>query len=242
MRIGKGHRWIDERYYCAGGILIDIEEETAVWKYNSENCITASPDGRFWYAAVGLRSRPYLCATEVPSREVRSILDRALVAGVVLKPGSTVSVQSKTEGSPSAEACERITRAVEETLTEQGFRVGAGAQVSVEITVCDEPYDRSSALGLPAEPGSRHSKCSVELNLVDSNGRSYGRNYSVDFVDDTASGKRREAEQSPWQTFEAWARSQNFPRKVFRWSAGGTAGTSELIYDGEKIKTEYSGR
>jgi DNA-directed RNA polymerase subunit RPC12/RpoP len=238
-----GHRWIDERYYYAGGHLIDFQEEAAVWKYDHENCISATPDGRFWYGAVGRENRPYLCVTQVPSREVKSAIERAVTAGLLLGPGLPVSVRTLTEGNPPSEACRQLTKAVEETLSKQGFLVQHGAHVTMEVTVRNEPYERSRSFGFPAVAGATQRRCSVTLTLLDSEGSSYWFAHEVDFVECGPSGELREGEEGPWKEFAAWVRSQLLSKKVFRWSGHyGTAGESKLLYDDEEIRSKYSGR
>lgn len=238
---GPGHRWLDQRYYYAGGHLIDLEEEATVWKYNHEHCLADSPDGRFWYAAVGPENRPYLCTTELPSRQVLSILEKALVAGVVLQPGFTVSVQTKTEGNPRSEFCQAITTAVKDELLRRGFQVGHGATFTMQITVKDEVPDRSRQGAAPVESGLTRHQLSVSLDLIGSDNARW-HEYMVDIVDYKASGELADDEQPPSEAFGSWIRSKIIPKKIFSWSPYSTAGESDLTFDGEEVKRGFSGR
>ncbi len=236
-----GHRWLDQRYYYAGGHLIDLEEEATVWKYNHEHCLADSPDGRFWYAAVGPENRPYLCTTELPSRQVLSILEKALVAGVVLQPGFTVSVQTKTEGNPRSEFCQAITSAVKDELARRGFQVVHGAALTMQITIKDELQDRSRQVVSHVESGLTRHHLSVSLDLISSHNASW-HEFMVDIVDYKASGELADGEQPPSEAFGSWIRSKIIPKKIFKWSPYDTAGESELTFDGEEIKRGFSGR
>ncbi len=241
-RSNPGHRWIDQRYFYAGGNLIDLDEETVAWQYEYETCMSTSPDGRFWYAAVGRESRPYLCATTIPSRQIVPIIERALIAGAVVKPGQTVSVQMGVEGSPAPDYCRNVMTAVQDSLAQRGFQLGHNASCTMQITVSDEPRERHTSLALPSKPGITQRMCSVTLKALDARGRICWYAHHVHFADFKASGEVDEGEQPPLQAFERWLESQVIPGKLFAWSETGAVGKSKLTFDKEEIRTDFDGR
>ena len=225
--VSSGHCWLDSRYYYAGGTLLDMQEEAAVWKYDHKRCIAASPDGRFWYAAADQAGRPFLCITEAPSREVRTAVERCLTAGLVLGPGSPVSIRMEKKGNPDAQLCQRIESLVGELLAKHGFRAVGGASTTMKINVEEE--SRESSFRIPGETAHRYRTLSVTLELVDGNDDSYWRQFEV-------STMRDDKEEPESEKFETWLRSLALPRKVFRWGTTKTPGSSTLTISGEEIK------
>ncbi len=230
------HFWVDSRYYYAGGLLLDIEEEAVVWDYGSDDlCIPASPDGRFWYAAFDRKHRPSLWATRVPSSNALERIKRVLRGAQVLGPGGSVNVRMKKEGDPDAEFCRKFMELAKEGLGKRGLKVASGASVSVEITVRDEPTGSTVSPGGPYGEEEPLRCLDVRLEYLGPEGRKYWEAHEVWIVVGRSPGLVHGTDLSPWETFEAWWKLVVLPCRIYRWSDDEVPGTSLLMADGEHI-------
>jgi hypothetical protein len=129
--------------------LVDLEKRIVLWKYDlpgNRQPLAGQFGGQFWLVAGGFNDPFQLFSPTLPGGAVKAKGDQLTADGVLaLKPGSQVSL---TVNLPAHAAdVQKVTQALTDGLTKQGFTVAAGAPITLEATIADAGKESVSYRG-----------------------------------------------------------------------------------------------
>ena len=147
---GKSVEWCGGNFVLVDGAhLVDLEKRIVLWKYDTpgnRQPLTGQFGGRLWLVTGGHNDPYQLLSPVLPHAAAKAKGEPLTADGVLaLKPGAQVSVQVNLPAHPAD--VEKVTRALTDGLTRQGFTVAAGAPITLEATIADAGKESVSYRG-----------------------------------------------------------------------------------------------
>jgi hypothetical protein len=236
---GKSLDWVGGSFVLVDGSqLVDLEKRIVLWKYDvpgNLESLAAHFGGRFWMVAGG-HTVPYqLFTPTIPGAAEKAKWEPLTADGVLaLKPGAQISLQVNLPAH--AADVQKVTQALTDSLTRQGFTVAAGAPITVEATIADAGKESASYRGIGFGRFGGGDKVEVQKYtssvVMKENGKElwtatghYGAPHMVQVKD----GQKIEdaVNESRGNPVDFFARVQ-IPRTMARHEKDGTYGTSKL--------------
>jgi hypothetical protein len=147
---GKSLDWVGGNFVLVDGSqVVDLEKRIVLWKYDvpgSRHSLAGHFGGRFWLVAGGFNEPFQLFSPAIPGAAEKAKGDQLTADGVLaLKPGAQISLQVNLPAH--AADVQKVTQALTDGLTKQGFTVAVGAPITVEATIADAGKETASYRG-----------------------------------------------------------------------------------------------
>jgi hypothetical protein len=137
--VGKSLDWCEGSFVLVDrSQLVDIDKRIVLWKYDygGKQPLAEHFGGRFWMVNGG-HSNPFqLFSPTLPEAAAKAKGEQLTADGVLaLKPGAQVRLTVNLPTHPAD--VQKVTQALTDSLTKQGFTVAAGAPITLEATIAD---------------------------------------------------------------------------------------------------------